>query len=74
MEGAEATWDKLNTEPPGHGHNSVVKDVQECDLIVFLAQYEEQRVSHLNKFRHVKNPTNARHLRQLNYNVKHQNH
>jgi len=62
MECAETTWHKSHTEPPGHWHNAMVENMQKCDLIVFLAEYKEKCVRHLNEFRHVKHPANICHL------------
>lgn len=60
-EGAVATGSELDAEPHGHGHASVVNDVQRRHLTSFFAHHEEERIKELCELREVVPPTGVHH-------------
>lgn len=49
MEGSHTTWSKLDSPPPGPGHDRVVKDVKKGNLAVLFPQNKEYCVKQLYK-------------------------
>lgn len=49
---ANLTWQILEVTPGEHGHNGVMIDVQERDLVLLLTQHEEDRVEQFDQFQH----------------------
>lgn len=48
-----STWHPFHSDPPQDEHGAVMVDVQECQLLVLLAQDEEDRVHELDQLRNV---------------------
>lgn len=60
-EGTVATWSELDAEPHGHGHATVVNDVQRRHLTSFFAHHEEERIEELRELGEVVPPTRVHH-------------
>lgn len=48
-----ATWYPVHHKPPDVEHGGMVVDMQDCDLVVVLAQDEEKCVHEFYEFREV---------------------
>lgn len=57
------TWCKLETHPDREGHAAMVNDVKCGDVLVLLAQNEEERVKELGELGYVVPPANVDHLK-----------
>lgn len=60
-EGTVATWSELDAEPHGHGHASVMNDVQRRHLTSFFTHHKEERIEELCELREVVPPTRMHH-------------
>lgn len=62
QEGSMATRKVLDANQAADGHQSVMVDVQECDLALVLTQHEEHGVHEFDDFAHVVEPHSTSHL------------